>query len=106
MSHYRLYYLNSAHGHIESAKDIEASDDADAIKAAQALVSDRPIEIWSGTRKVSRCENSAAWVERVRAEKAAQEFAERQRVERRNIGLATADSQCFIERHGHHQTAL
>lgn len=107
MSHYRLYFLHAAHGHIEIARDIEASNDAEAIKAAQLLVTHRPIEIWSGTRKIGRCETpSGAWVERVRAKRAAKEFGERQRVELGKYGLAPADGQRFAERNGEHQIRL
>jgi hypothetical protein len=72
MSHYRLYYLNAVHDRIEFAEDVEASDDSEALKAARMLITDRPIEVWSGARKVGRCEPppAAAAVDQFRPETA------------------------------------
>jgi hypothetical protein len=56
MAHYRLYFMNSGSGHIDSAEDLEAGDDRAAIAAARGLVKEKPIELWCGTRKVDRFE--------------------------------------------------
>lgn len=56
MAHYRLYFMNTASGHIDIADDLESADDLAAINAAKNLLKDQPVELWCGTRKVHRFE--------------------------------------------------
>lgn len=53
---YRFYYVNSD-GHItEPPRIAEFQDDRAAIVAAEALVTDKAIEVWDGPRVVIRLE--------------------------------------------------
>jgi len=56
MTHYRIYYMNTVSGHIDSAEDIDLACDEESINLAQVLSRDKPIEVWCGTRKVHRFE--------------------------------------------------
>lgn len=52
MKHYRVYKLRGPQGRIVKGKDVEASDDRDAMEQAQAD-DDCPVcEVWQGTKKV------------------------------------------------------
>jgi hypothetical protein len=52
MFHYRLYRLNPHSGHIDGAEDLHAPDDGEAIRRIEAGDRERPLELWSGGRKV------------------------------------------------------
>ena len=49
MPYYRLYFLNGSH--IERARQIEAPDDADAIRQAKAHEGSHSLELWCGRRQ-------------------------------------------------------
>ena len=52
MKHYRVYKLREAEGRIVKGKDVEATDDKAAMRAADADA-DCPIcEVWRGDEKV------------------------------------------------------
>lgn len=57
MANYRAYFLNSE-GHIVSVRAIECADDIGAIREAETFGDARDIEIWDGTRMVSRLPGS------------------------------------------------
>jgi hypothetical protein len=53
---YRFYYMNSD-GHITVPPRVaDYPDDRAAIKAAEALVADKAIEVWDGGRVIIRLE--------------------------------------------------
>lgn len=56
MSYYRLYTMNRSSGHIESFDEIEAVDDAEAVRLAARQVGAQPLELWCRNRKVRRFE--------------------------------------------------
>jgi len=57
MGYYRLYFLNARGSHIERFTAIEAGDDAEAIRLADAYHDGDPMELWSGGRLVRRFED-------------------------------------------------
>ncbi len=56
MDYYRLYTMNRSSGHIESFDEIEAADDAEAVRLAAGHVGAQPLELWCRNRKVRRFE--------------------------------------------------
>ena len=52
MGYYRLYLLSAPEGRFVGFEEIEAVDDVDAVRRAEAFVGDHPLELWCGTRKV------------------------------------------------------
>jgi hypothetical protein len=73
MAHYRIYFMNTGSGHIDTAGDLEAPDDQAAIDAAARQVQDKPIELWREHRKVHRFEaRPASAVDRYRSRLATQ----------------------------------
>ena len=52
MVYYRLYLLSAPEGRFVGFEEIEAADDAEAVRRAETFMGDRPLELWSGTRKV------------------------------------------------------
>ena len=52
MGYYRLYLLSGAEGRFVGIKEIEASDDVEAVRLAQGHVGPQPLELWCGKRKV------------------------------------------------------
>lgn len=52
MAYYRLYILNGSEGRFVGFEEIEAADDVEAARAAEAYVGPRPLELWCGKRKV------------------------------------------------------
>ncbi|MDP9414958.1 MAG: hypothetical protein M3Q08_12935 [Pseudomonadota bacterium] len=56
MSYYRLYVMNRSSGHIESFDEIEAADDAEAVRLAARQAGTQPLELWCRNRKVRRFE--------------------------------------------------
>ncbi len=56
MSYYRLYVMNRSSGHIESFDEIEAADDAEAVRLAGRQAGTQPLELWCRNRKVRRFE--------------------------------------------------
>ena len=54
MPDYRLYILDRDSGHIRSAEDLHAADDAAAVHRVRLRGSAEPMELWCGGRKVSR----------------------------------------------------
>ena len=52
MAHYRVYKLNDVTGRIVKGKDVEASDDHHAMKAAERDEDCPVCEVWRGTNKV------------------------------------------------------
>ena len=53
MASYRAYFLNSD-GHIVSVRAIDCADDTAAIREAESFREGREVEIWDGTRMVTR----------------------------------------------------
>ena len=52
VKHYRLYKLATRDGRIVKGKDIDAADDAEAMREAESD-DDCPVcEVWTGTKKV------------------------------------------------------
>lgn len=56
MADYRLYLMNVSNGHIDSARDLTAPGDSEAIKATSGFDRRGPMELWCGGRKVHRFE--------------------------------------------------
>lgn len=56
MADYRLYLMNIRSGHIDSARDLSASGDSEAIREASGLARRGPMELWCAGRKVHRFE--------------------------------------------------
>lgn len=52
MSYYRLYFIGRRSGHFESVVEFHAADDGEAIGLAADHAGARPLELWSGSRKV------------------------------------------------------
>jgi hypothetical protein len=52
VSYYRLYVLSAPEGRFVGFEEIEAEDDAAAIRRAEEFVGERPLELWCGSRKV------------------------------------------------------
>ena len=52
MGYYRLYLLSAPEGRFVGFEEIEAVDDVEAVRRAEAFVGDRPLELWCGTRKI------------------------------------------------------
>jgi hypothetical protein len=52
MGYYRLYLLDGADGRFVGFEEIEAVDDAEAVRLAEAMPGDRPRELWCGKCKV------------------------------------------------------
>jgi hypothetical protein len=59
MANYRAYFVNSD-GHIVSVRAIACGDDAEAIREAEKLRDERDIELWDGTRMVTRLPGTKA----------------------------------------------
>ncbi|MDB5667598.1 MAG: hypothetical protein JWL74_548 [Alphaproteobacteria bacterium] len=53
MGYYRLYVLSTPEGRFVGFEEIEAADDVEAVRRAESFISDRPLAVWCGTRKVS-----------------------------------------------------
>jgi len=54
VAYYRLYFLHRFSGHIEHFSDFQAEADTAAIAYAEESASERPMELWCGSRKVRR----------------------------------------------------
>lgn len=54
MAHYRLYFLASENGRIHAVETLEAGSDAEALAWANGYVGDKPMELWSGARKLQQ----------------------------------------------------
>lgn len=52
MAYYRLYRLAEPGGKFVGFEEIEAADDADATRQAEAYAGPQPLELWCGKRKV------------------------------------------------------
>ena len=52
MVYYRLYRLAAPGGRFVGFEEIEADDDAGAVRAAEAFFGAQPLELWCGKRKV------------------------------------------------------
>ena len=53
MAYYRLYRLAEPDGKFVGFEEIEAEDDAAAIRQAEAFAGRQALELWCGKRKVS-----------------------------------------------------
>lgn len=53
MAYYRIYFV-SEDGHIRGAREADMPSDDDAIAFAHSVADGQRVEIWSGTRLVSR----------------------------------------------------
>ena len=61
MPHYRIYFLSSRTGRIEHHEEFEAADDDAALGAIEAhRFGDRPVELWTGGRKVVQFDTGLA----------------------------------------------
>jgi hypothetical protein len=54
MAQYRLYFFRSPTGEICEVREFEAPDDFAAIAQSKKWRSNEAMELWSGTRKVTR----------------------------------------------------
>ncbi len=52
MAYYRLYRLSVPAGKFVGFEEIEAADDAEAVRQAEAYLGRQPLELWCGKRKV------------------------------------------------------
>jgi hypothetical protein len=52
MTYYRLYRLGEPGGKFVGFEEIEATDDADATRQAEAYAGRQALELWCGKRKV------------------------------------------------------
>jgi hypothetical protein len=52
MAYYRLYRLAEPDGKFVGFEEIEADDDADALRQSEAFVGRQALELWCGKRKV------------------------------------------------------
>ena len=52
MGYYRLYLLDGPGGRFVGFEEIEAADDVEAVRAAEALPGNHARELWCGKRKV------------------------------------------------------
>lgn len=52
LAYYRLYILSGPEGRFVGFEEIEAGDDVEAARAAEAHVGPHPLELWCGKRKV------------------------------------------------------
>lgn len=52
LAYYRLYILSRPEGRFVGFEEIEAEDDVDAARQAEAHVGAQPLELWCGKRKV------------------------------------------------------
>lgn len=52
MGYYRLYLMSVPDGRFVGFEEIEAADDPEAVRRAQAFVGPQPLELWCGKRKV------------------------------------------------------
>ena len=52
MAYYRLYRLAAPGGRFVGFEEIEAADDADAVRQAEAHAGRQALELWCGKRKV------------------------------------------------------
>jgi hypothetical protein len=52
VNYYRLYVLSGTNGRFVGFEEIEADDDVEAVRKAEAFAGNRPLELWCGSRKV------------------------------------------------------
>lgn len=52
MGYYRLYMLDGPEGRFVGFEEIEAADDAEAVRLAEAMPGAEARELWCGKRKV------------------------------------------------------
>ena len=52
MVYYRLYMLSNSDGRFVGFEEIDAPDDVEAVRRAEAHVGPQPLELWCGRRKV------------------------------------------------------
>ena len=52
MGYYRLYLLSNPDGRFVGFEEIDAPDDLEAVRMAQAHSGQQPLELWCGKRKV------------------------------------------------------
>ncbi len=52
LAYYRLYLMSGPEGRFVGFEEIEADDDVEAARAAEAHVGAQPLELWCGKRKV------------------------------------------------------
>ena len=50
MGYYRLYLMCGPDGRFVGFEEIEAADDPEAVRRAQAFVGPQPLELWCGKR--------------------------------------------------------
>ena len=52
LAYYRLYILSGSEGRFVGFEEIEAADDVEAARQAEAYAGAQPLELWCGKRKV------------------------------------------------------
>ena len=52
MAYYRLYLLSESEGRFVGFEEIEAADDAEAVRVAERHAGAHPLELWCGKRKI------------------------------------------------------
>lgn len=60
MTQYRLYYINTASGHINRAEVIDALDDVRAVQACRSRIGLQAMELWCRARRVHSFEAELA----------------------------------------------
>ena len=60
VAYYRLYLLSGPDGRFVGFEEIEAVDDVEAARLAEAHLGPRPLELWCGKRKVKTFPATAA----------------------------------------------
>lgn len=54
MAYYRLYFMDSLSGHVESVVELEAPGDDEAVRKAETHRGRVAMELWCSRRKVRR----------------------------------------------------
>ena len=62
MAYYRLYMMTGSGGHIQAVQEIDAPDDAEAVRIAAERSGPQPLELWCRNRKVRSFEAESASV--------------------------------------------
>ncbi len=52
VAYYRLYVLSGPEGRFVGFEEIEATDDVEAVRRAEAHLGPKPLELWCGERRV------------------------------------------------------
>ena len=59
MPYYRLYFMDRFNGHIDHFREFEAENDETALTISEGWQEDRPMELWSGQRKLKHWDEAS-----------------------------------------------